>query len=327
MIRLALVGCRSVARQYAEVRARFPDQTFAAVADEDERLARESARVLGPAVVTGSQDELLAEHADAFQAMLIHTDTRTREADAVRAAQAGKHVLVDTPMARCAESARQLIDACQKADVRLMVGQNRRFLPSVQTVKQSLASGQLGEPGLLRVHRWEAPREIPDEHRRDAILADLAGEIDLACWLFDAPPERVYAVARGQGELRDYVQLHLGFPGGGMALIDYSRKLPEGDGYFSLSMIGSSGAAYVDDHHNCQLLFRGGRPSAPITGQGSLHVEQQLREFLNAIGEDREPSITGLEGKVVVEVAAAAEQSLTEGQAVDLGGESQSSSE
>jgi predicted dehydrogenase len=64
-----------------------------------------------------------------------------------------------------------------------------------------------------------------------------------------------------------------------------------------------------------------------MTGQGNLHVAGQLQEFVNAIREDREPSITGPEGKLVVDVAAAAGQSLLEGQAVELGGGAPSSSE
>ena len=43
-----------------------------------------------------------------------------------------------------------------------------------------------------------------------------------------------------------------------MALIDCAQTLPQGDGYFSLSLIGSTGAAYADSHHNRQLLYGGG---------------------------------------------------------------------
>src|SRR5205085_8908378 len=122
-----------------------------------------------------------------------------------------------------------------------------------------------------------------------ALPAELFDEIDLACWLFGQPPSEVYAAGRPP----DYAQLHLGFPGGGMALIDYARTLPPGDAYFSLSLIGSAGAAYADDHHNMQLLFGRGHPRALNTGQGDGRLLAQLQEFVTAVAENREPSATG----------------------------------
>jgi predicted dehydrogenase len=103
-----------------------------------------------------------------------------------------------------------------------------------------------------------------------------------------------------------------------MALIDDARTLPSGDGYFSLSLIGSTGAAYADDHHNRNLLFRGGDPNAIDTGQGSLHLTAQLREFIAAIEEQREPVANGTDGQVALQVAEAAVSSLQSRQALRM---------
>jgi predicted dehydrogenase len=116
------------------------------------------------------------------------------------------------------------------------------------------------------------------------------------------------------------VQLHLGFPDGGMAVIDYSRTLPHGDGYFSLSMIGSAGAAYADDHHNTQLLFGGGHPSALVTGHGDKALLSQLQEFIDAVEQNRESLITGAAALAALEVSEAAAESIASGQAVNLAG-------
>jgi predicted dehydrogenase len=103
-----------------------------------------------------------------------------------------------------------------------------------------------------------------------------------------------------------------------MALIDDAQTLPGGDGYFSLSLIGSTGAAYADDHHNRNLLFRGGDPRAIETGQGSLHLTAQLQEFVAAIEEQREPATTGADGQAALQVAEAAVASLQSRQALRL---------
>ena len=56
-----------------------------------------------------------------------------------------------------------------------------------------------------------------------------------------------------------------------MAMIDISTRLPEGDDYYSLSLVGANGSAYADDHYNMQLLYNGGPAAAnPFDGPG-LH--------------------------------------------------------
>ena len=212
-------------------------------------------------------------------------------------------MLVASPLAESVGAAERVIETCRSSDVTLMVGHSQRFVPSRRAVKAALDSGKLGEPGLLRIHCWTA---LAEEHDAKAITTRQAVDgIDLAHWIFAALPNRVYAVGRP-----GYAQVHLGFPNGGMALIDYAMNLPDGDGYSSLSVIGSTGAAYADDHHNRNLLFCSGVPRAVDVGEGSSHLITQLAEFVSAIEEDREPSISGNDGKAAVQVAEAAVASL-----------------
>jgi len=149
-------------------------------------------------------------------------------------------------------------------------------------------------------------------------------ELDLATWLFDAAPTEVYATGRKQGGAslpdHDYVQVHLGFPNDGMALIDYSAALPAGQGYSSLSVIGSTGAAYSDDHQNMNLLYRGGSPQAIDTGYGAQHVLAQLQEFVDAIIEKRDPIVTGKDGIAAIQVAEAVLSSIASGRSAKLNG-------
>jgi myo-inositol 2-dehydrogenase / D-chiro-inositol 1-dehydrogenase len=188
------------------------------------------------------------------------------------------------------------------------VGMAARFLPSLVAVKASLDAGRLGEPGLLRVHRWE-----PAGDR--GLLPALTREIDLACWLFAGAPTEVYAAGRPPPD-PDYVQMHLGFAGGGMALLDLARALPAGADYFSLSLIGSAGAAYADDHHNVQLLYAGGHPAALRTGQGDACLLAQLEAFLAAVEDGRDPPVTGAAGLLALRVGEAAAVSLESGRAL-----------
>lgn len=215
-------------------------------------------------------------------------------------ATAGQHMLIDFSL----ESAIELADKLgHRNGARLMIGGSLRFAPSHSAVKESLTSGKLGTPGLLRVHRW----------RKGADALPVTRELDLAHWLFGAAPDEIYAT-----HAPGYVQMHLGFPDGGMALIDVASAIPSGDDYFSLCMIGSTGAAYADDHHNQQLLYRGDHPQAIKTGQGCTHLVEELGEFAAAIEQRREPSITVADARVASQVAAAVKQSIDSGRALRL---------
>ncbi len=170
-----------------------------------------------------------------------------------------------------------------------------RFLPSVQSVKRSLDDNKLGQAGLLRIHRWLPPGEGVGA-LADRILPDA----DLACWLFGSTPETVWSLQSAANP--EYIQFHLGFANDGMAMIDVAASLPSGGDYFSLTMIGGTGAAYADDHHNMNLLYSGGQPNAIRASQGRADLVGQLQEFVDAISEQRAPSVTVADTTRAVEV-------------------------
>ena len=134
------------------------------------------------------------------------------------------------------------------------------------------------------MHRWSST-DLPGLSLTDDLLRDL----DLVLNVFESLPSEVYAITRSVigAEEPDYIQIHLGFDGGGMAVIDRAATLPPGDGYFSFSVIGSAGAVYADDHLNKQLVFRGQHPVAVGTGSGELASVADLQEFCQAIEQQR----------------------------------------
>lgn len=227
-----------------------------------------------------------------------------------QSAELGKHILADMPVADSIDEIKEIISLCRTNDVTLMAGQSMRFLPSIVAVKTSVESGQLGEPGLLRIHSWRADAAA-------TLVERIVREVDLANWMFGRLPTAVYCVCRSsENEQPAAIQIHLGFKNA-MAVIDVSINSAE---YFSLSMIGSTGAAYADDHHNMQLIYRGEQPSAIKTTTGNFHVLAQLQEFVDAIVEKREPSVSAVDNGLAVLVANAAIDSMKTGEALHLSG-------
>jgi predicted dehydrogenase len=336
MIRLALIGCPEDPTSYVRIAPRLQGGQFTAVAGRDARAAARTAAALGADVWCKHFHVLFSNHADAFDAVVVR-GPGPATAICTKAAAAGKQILIDGPLAESVSHAQELVAACG-VRVRLMVGGQLRFLPSVRAVKEAQDAGRLGAPGLVRIHRWQpagegaAPDKSPASADRLAdVLLRMTPEIDLACWLFGRRPASIYAARSRSRETSgglnsdefsyaDYVQLHLGFPGGGMALIDHAT-LPPGAAYFSLSLIGSTGAAYSDDHHNMQVLYGGGQPAAIPTGQGDAALLAELQEFVSAVEAGREPLVTAADALAALQVAAAAAVSLAAREALRGDGE------
>ena len=319
MISYLLVGAECAAR-YAEALPRLPQVRITAVADADEAGRRRAAELAGARRHAAGLDELLAGGA-ACDGVLVHGAPAARLDHARTALRYGKPVLLELPVRSDAEQVGRLAEEFQAAGVALMVSGTLRFLPAQQVLKQRLEAGVLGTLGLLRAHCWRgrsaaAASDLSPAERCRALSVPC---LDLANWLFAALPESVYARAAAPG----YLQIHLGFPGGGMALIDLSDDLPPGDGYRSVTVIGSAGAGYADDHHNRNLLFGGGDAAARAPGEGHLDLAAELEEFAAAgagIGQ-RAPAVTGAAAAAALQVAAAAAASAATGAALQRNGD------
>ena len=190
----------------------------------------------------------------------------TDNAESAMIAEDGPPVLVVNPFGLAAEICQRLADSTQS-----MPAHTARFIPSIKQVKVALDAGKLGEAGLLRIHCWNPKAEIEEI---------LAREVDLALWMFGSPPSEVYGLERP-----GYLQVHLGFERGGMAIIDLDTAIPAGNQYYSLSVIGSAGAVYADDHHNFNLLMGQDNTSMLLTSQGDTALAAMIDNFVITVRE------------------------------------------
>ena len=316
MTRLALVGHGPDDEAYARIAPRAAGAPIAAVTDGAQVASND-------AIALPTIRELLDTHPDAIDAVIIQTPTDKRAGQITAAATAGKHVLAQGPLGCSASEARETAEACAGADVALMAGQIDRYRPEIGAVRASMDAGQMGQLGLVRSHRWQPPPtggptswRLDPDRSGGIFIHELTRDIDLAAWLFDGPPDTVFAVARGQDPDRpDAAVVHLGFPGDGMAVLDVTTGLPAGEGYWSLQLIGADGAVYADDQHNMQLLYAGGSPAARLTSTGDATVLSQLEAFVEAIdnGSNRANSVGN--AVLALEVAEAAMASAASGRA------------
>jgi predicted dehydrogenase len=257
---------------------------------------------------------------EGYDAVLLAGTGFLEQADVERLLSAGAHVLLVADSCPPLDVIEALSGTAQAAGVRLEVVNPDRYLPSRQFVRRQLP-GTLGEPGLVRLHRWE-PAVAGQPTDRTGLPDPLLRDLDLTLWLTGRRPECVYAVEQTSGDsgipTGRYVQVHLGFPGGGMALLDYDGRLPPGDSYQSLAVIAASGAAYADDHQNVQLVYRGGHPQAVRTEERSGQLAALAQDFIDALRAGRDLAAGAAAWRDVFAVADAVGRSLASGRAVTL---------
>jgi myo-inositol 2-dehydrogenase/D-chiro-inositol 1-dehydrogenase len=314
---LAIVGCAGDIQAHREAVARLVGGVVSVVVYPDPDAARVMAEAVGASFTVATVDEALDSHPTAFDAIVIRGPLPDRLAAIDLAAQNQKHVHTEAPVATTLDDTNAAIDACASAGVCLSVGSTLRALPSNRMIKDRVSDRKLGVPGILRGHRWCSG----GASGTGILVKHIYGDIDLAAWLFEAMPSEIYALSRRastDGTIPEYLQIHLGFPGGGMALFDFATALPVGQEYHSHFLIGSTGAAYADDHHNSHLLYRGGDPSALISREDHRRIADELQGFVTAIREKTPPPVPGEEARIVHQIVEGIMRSLEAGHALEL---------
>ena len=315
MLRIAVVDAGNHWQEYAEALRRVEEVGIGLVIDRDEDLARQLLVSVGGESFARSIDELDARRRDAFDAAVVHTPLESRSDTVCRLAEMGKHILVDAPLTTTIDEWDRAVQACEAANVRLMLRQPLRNCPAVQSLKAAIDTGNLGAPGLIRLHHWALPL-VDDAELSQAIWESCFREVDLACWLFDTEPDSVFAL-RLSDDVDRGVQLHLGFAGGGMALIDCLHTAhSSADPYFMLTLIGATGAAYLDDHRNTNLLIQDRTTALQLDFKTDITL--QLKQFASFLSGDRTPGSVA-DGRRATSAIQAALKSIDSGHCVPIG--------
>ncbi len=202
-LRVGLVGCGGISAAHLGAHREYPDQfRYTAVCDLVEASACRRAAELGHVSVYTDPAKMLAE-AD-IEAVDICTVHDQHAALAIAAVRAGKHVIVEKPMACSLEECRGMIAAAEKAGVILMVAQMQRYDPGYQKLKQIIKSGELGPIRAMRMDAMQDGVEalvgnswLLDGKRAGGgvVISVLVHKIDLARYLI-GEVVRVTAITR-----------------------------------------------------------------------------------------------------------------------------------
>jgi predicted dehydrogenase len=324
---------------HAHVYSRLPQAKLVAVCDLNEERAAEVAQKYGAQDVYTDYRELL-QHPE-IQAVSIATPDFAHREIAVAAAEAGKHILVEKPLATTVEDAEAILAAAKKAGVKLMVDFHNRVSPPLTSAKQSIENGDIGQPAYIYARlsntTFVATQMLPWASDSSALWFLASHTTDLAHWLLDDEPRRVYAVSRS-GILKemgvDTDDFHIAiveFKKGAVVTLENAWILPETEPMvfnFKLEVLGSKGSLYVNtSDHRAVQKFTGESASLPdilgITFDGESprmtgFVLEAITRFVDAVVEDAPVLASGEDGLLVTRVLTAISESARSGQPVDL---------
>ena len=251
--------------------------------------ARASADRFGAALATTDVDELIAD--DSVDAVVIATRHDTHADYAARALRAGKHVLLEKPLAIDRAGLAQVADAARAADGVLMVGFNRRYAPLSVRMHEALA-GRGPVVVSMRVNAGRLPRShwVHDPAAGGGrIVGEVCHFVDLASYFAGAPPVGVTAAAVGGGsEPRDdNVVATVSLADGSVATIAYAAFGDSGLSKERIEVLAEPGAGTLDDFRELRL-HRGGKREVFRSSRDKGHTAE-IEAFVAACESGEQP--------------------------------------
>jgi predicted dehydrogenase len=321
-LRVAVVGCGTVARRVHLPGLGAAGAEVVGFASRSRRSAEEAASQWGGGEVFDDWHAVL-ENSE-VDAVDICTPNGSHGEITVAAARAGKHVLVEKPMACTVEEVDGMVDAARGAGIVLMPAHNARFLRPFVAMQEAVARGDVGQVRAFRC-AWGHPG--PQEWAptaawfRDRKLAGGGALIDLGVHaadvlrsVLDDEPVAVSAllwtdrsghVSKGQERVEELAQLILRFSHGAIGTLQASWAVASGSDH-QLTVQGTKGTLHLDARTPPTLLPAGGEPIRLPEPEKDTSV---FDAFVDAVEHGKQPVVTAADGRAAIALVAAAYQS------------------
>jgi len=338
-VRIGLIGYGAWGKHHARAIRETPGCELVAVCARSEDSRRLAAADTGAAV--HSDYRQLLERSD-IDAVDIVAPNYLHEEIAGAALEAGKHVLLEKPMATSIEACDRILAAASRARRLLLVGHEMRFAEMYRTMRAMIDSGRLGKPRYVLIDLWRRPyRPGADGWRLDParvgnwILEEPVHFFDVAAWFLEGAGEPATVFARGNSSdagdeprpgVNDNFTALVGYRGGEYALI--SQSLAAVEHHLSIKVFGSRAMLRAEWHAE---LDRSERPaySLEISEQGHLtpvavektpgeffELREEIAAFAAAVRGEAELPITPREARRAVALCLEAQRSLETGRVV-----------
>ncbi|MDR0795208.1 MAG: Gfo/Idh/MocA family oxidoreductase [Tannerella sp.] len=342
MKNLAIIGCGKVAHLHAKAIGNLQNAKLAAVWSRTPESAEKMAAVYGAKPYSDIGKMIRENNIDLA---IVCNPHPFHKSVAVEAARAGANVLVEKPLASTLTDCDIIIDECRNAGVRLGVISQRRWYPPVQRVHKAIIEGKIGIPSLGTVNMlgWRDQKYYDSDPWRGTWDMEGGGvlvnqsphSLDILLW-FMGEVDEVYGVWRNLNhpyiEVDDTALAIVKFKNGGIGNIVVSNSQKPGI-YGKVQVHGSNGAS-VGVQTDGGAMFVAGMSSVleppvndlwTVPGEELLlkewvredseefekvdatvyYFERQIEDFLQALDTNRQPLVTGEDGRRTVELFTA----------------------
>ena len=313
-----IIGCGAAAEGHAEALTKTRESKLVAVADIDERRGREFADKHQASFFRNYHDLLALKE---LEAVNICTPNYLHVPIGVHAAKAGKHVFVEKPLATTLEQADELISICQHAKVKLAAVFQTRFSPGLQKVKRFFKRKGMGRIVLANfsIKTYRPSEYFQGWHRKIdlqgggvAIQQGIHG-IDRLQWLM-GKVDSVFAFQKtiiGNLEGEDTIVAALRFNNGALGTIEGSSSVycrQSNPAHTErMEFHGENGSIVLMGANIVEWHTR--EPQGPeffnMSTEWTQGLQSQVRDFVRAIGENKEPLINGEEARKSLELVIA----------------------
>lgn len=331
LLHVGIIGAGRIGRIHADTLAfRIPEARAVSIADCDRQAAEAlAARCRIPEVASSSEDILADPRIDA---VLICSSTDTHAGLISAAAKAGKHIFCEKPIARTLAEIDCALEAVEKSGVKLQIGFNRRFDANFARVRRAVADGEIGRPSLMHiVSRDPAPPPLAYVRVSGGIFVDMTiHDFDMARFVIGDEVEEIYTAGAvhvdpeiGKAGDLDTALLVLRFRNGVIGAIDNSRRAPYGYDQ-RVEILGSEGKIETGNcYPNTAEISNANAVSRDLPLNFFLERYREsfvteMQAFIDAVREDKPTPVTGMDGRIPIQMALAARKSYDEHRPVRL---------
>lgn len=311
-LNVGVIGLGAIGQKHCQVLSEIRQANIVALADINEEVLEKTAKTY--------QAEPFKDYKKMIQhpgldAVVVATPDDLHREPCVLAAEAGKHILVEKPIATSEEDAQAIIDAADQANVKLMVGFTLRFVPHYVKAKAAVEDGKLGQMISIFARRLNVITQAERINGRCGVLHFLGiHDFDAMRWIVGSEPISIYtedstSVARKYPQEDETFSI-IKFANGVVGCAHIGWNLPAnhpGGRDFKLDISGSRGSLNMDLASQGLKIYTTEGHKFPSTAPGLIEED---RAFVNCVLDDTPVPVTGKDGLIALKMVMAALESI-----------------
>ncbi len=308
----AVIGTGFWGKNHARVYSELESTELVAVCDVNRERAEAVAGQFGVKAYTNNSRMLKNED---IAAVSVCTWSTKLAEEALKALKAGKHVLVEKPMATHTKQAEKLLEVAENNNLHLTVGFLMRFIPGLRHIREAVENKKIGEfvcATAKRVSQW--PERIGDV----GVVKDTAiHDIDVMRYISNEDPIGVYARTGSMRhrKFEDYAQIMLTYEDGKSAFIESNWLTPYKTR--TLTVTGSEAIMRLD-YMTQELWIEEPKENFQPRYLWKEPLKLELQHFADCVLEKKKSLITGVDGLKALQIAEAALRSSAKNRVIKL---------